>query len=379
MKISKYIAGIIIVAVVAIAGYMLLGPGADKAPEEATLRIGVILPMTGGSAYIGESIKKGMEIARQVYEEQTRPKPFKLDVEYVDSSGSASRVVTAYHNLVDIKGVQAIIAVQQGVKALIPMAARDKRVLLATSVPDNGITGQNHWTFRFFINAESDSSTIADYAYRKLGLRRAALIYVNDSMGTSYRDSFSHHFTKLGGKIVAEESFNPTDTTFRTQVLKIKEAHPDAVYIIGYGTSMANIPIQLREADVNATLLAVGTISQPEIMKAAGAAANGIYYTTSEFSTFAPKTPELKDFVNKYRARFGNVPVFFEVFGYDSLRLLLHVARLGGVTPEQMRHELFRVKDLPMAVGKVTVDPNGDVRFPVVVKRIVGGKWVTAP
>ena len=339
--------------------------------------MGVILPLTGPSSYIGGTIKNGMEIA--ILEFNARPdKPFDLQVDFSDTSGQPAKVVTAWQSLLASRSPQAFIAVQEGVKGLIPLAESDQRVLLATSVPDNGIAGVNRWTFRFFINARTDAAAIANYAVTKLGKKRFAIIYVNDSMGISYRESFSQNIKDKGAAIVAEQLFGPSDTEFRSQVLRVKEAQPDAVYLIGYGASLSSIPIQLKENGVQATLLSVGTISQPEIMKAAGPSVEGCYYTTSEFFTFAPATPELKAFVDTYKAKFGQVPVFFEVFGYDSLRLILHAAAQGGLKPDEIRTALSKIKDLPAAVGNVTIGPDGDAQFPVVVKMIKNGTWAPA-
>ena len=312
------------------------------------LCVGVILPLTGNSAYIGQSIKNGMDIAGTDVN-----KNLSLQLEYSDTGGEVARVVTAYQSLVNVKKCQSIIAVQEGVKALIPLAAKDQRVLLATSVPDNGITGKNPWVFRFFVSAESDT-------------------------GISYRDSFAQKFSQLGGNIIETQAFNPNDIDFRTQALKIKLAAPDAVYIVGYGKSIANIPIQLREAGVTATFLSMGTISQPEILQAAGEAANGLYYTTAEFATdLNAGTSELKQFVDAYRSRFGTNPVFFEFFGYDSLRLLLLAAERGGTEPEKLRQGLENLANVPLAVGNVSVGKDGNVEFPIVVRKIVDGKWTT--
>lgn len=335
------------------------------------LCVGVILPLTGNSAYIGQSIKNGIDIAGA-----DANKDLSLQLEYSDTGGEAARVVTAYQSLVNVKNCQSIIAVQEGVKALIPLAAQDKRVLLATSVPDNNITGKNPWVFRFFVSAESDAGTMAEYAFNKLKKRKAAIIYVNNSTGISYRDSFAQKFSHLGGNIIEAQAFNPDDVDFRTQALKIRLAAPDAVYIVGYGKSIANIPIQLREAGVTATFLSMGTISQPEILQAAGEAANGLYYTTAEFATdLNAGTPELKQFVDAYHSRFGTNPVFFEFFGYDSLRLLLLAAKQGGTEPEKLREGLEAISNVPLAVGNVSVGKDGNVQFPIVVRKIVKGKW----
>ena len=369
---------IIVLAVIAllVAGFLLLRL-AERLQKKDNLRVGVILPLTGSSSYIGNSVKNGMEIAVDEFNSR-ETKPFELEIEYLDSSGSPSKVVTNWQSLMATSSPQTVIAVQEGVKGIIPLAESDERVLLATSVPDNGIAGVNPWTFRFFINAKTDSETIATYAISRLGKKTFGVIYVNDSMGISYRDSFKNAVGSQNGTVVSEQSFRPEDTEFRTQVLRLKEAKPEAIYIVGYGLSLSNIPLQLREQGVTSTLLAVGAISQPEIMAAAGESVEGCYYTTSDFFTFAPTTPELKSFVDAYKAKFGNVPVFFEVFGYDSLRIMIHAADDNGTEPKKIRDGLASVRNARFAVGTVTVGPDHDIDFPVVVKMIKDGNWASA-
>jgi len=373
---NKRTTSILIIVALAIVAAIIWQSG-RKSADENDLTVGVILPLTGPSSYIGTTIKSGMDIA--IDEFNARPdKPFSLRVEFSDTGGQPARAVTSWQSLAASHSPQAIIAVQEGVKGLIPLADADQRLLLATSVPDNEIAGVNPWTYRFFINAKTDAATIADYAVNKLGKKRFAIIYVNDSMGVSYRESFRTSLKGLGAELVAEQSFGPADTDFRSQVLRVKEAQPEAVYLVGYGASLSNIPVQLKQNEVDATLLAVGTISQPEIMEAAGASIEGVYYTTSEFFTFAPGTPELQAFVDAYKARFDQVPVFFEVFGYDSLRLILHAAETGGTNSEKLRDTLKSVENLSLAVGDVTMGSDGDVQFPVVVKMIKNGTWAPA-
>ena len=356
---------------------LVAGCSTDNSEQgEPTLRVGVILPTTGDAAYIGQSIKNGMQLAIDEFNEADTTNSFDLEVEFSDNQSSSSQVVTNYQRLASTLDPQAVIGVQQGLRSLVPLAQEDERVLLATSVPDNGIAEANPWSFRFFINAKTDASTIAEYAYDELGVRRAAVIYVNDNMGNSYHTEFEDSFEGFGGQLVASETFSPGQANHRTQIQKIKQANPGAVYLVGYGKSLSTLPGQLREANVDATLLSVGTVSQPEIMKAAGEAANGIYYTTSKFSTYNPQNPELKRFVSRYKERHGETPVFFEVFGYDSLRLLLMAARQGGVQPEELRKGLTNIKDASLAVGDVSVAKDQDVRFPVVVRRIMDGEWV---
>jgi branched-chain amino acid transport system substrate-binding protein len=138
---------------------------------------------------------------------------------------------------------------------------------------------------------------------------------------------------------------------------------------------MARIPLQMKDVRLNIPILSVGTISQPEVMKQAGSAVEGVVYTTCAFNTLAPDTPALREFVDKFTAKYKAPPIFFEVFGYDTFNLLWLAARRSGLGPDDVNRGLLSIQDVPMAAGNVSVRPNREVSFPVVLKQIKNGQW----
>jgi hypothetical protein len=110
-------------------------------------------------------------------------------------------------------------------------------------------------------------------------------------------------------------------------------------------------------------------------MRQAGDAVEGVVYTTCDFNSFAPATPVLKDFVEKFTAKHKAPPIFFEVFGYDTFNMLKLAAQNTGTSAEKLRDGLLAIHDIPMAAGSITVQSNGEVSFPVVLKQIKNGQW----
>jgi branched-chain amino acid transport system substrate-binding protein len=211
---------------------------------------------------------------------------------------------------------------------------------------------------------------MARYAKETLNLETAALVYVNDEFGNSYREVFTRAFEGAGGRVVLAEGISPTQTDFRTSLTRIKGRNPDAVYLLAYGNNMALVPVQMRELGIEATLLSLGTIGQPDILRQAGEAAVGAYYTSTDFNTFAPQTPELEAFVEQYTARYQQPPVFFEVFGFDTVNLLAHAADSKNATPDAIRAGLLAIRDFNAASGDITFSGDGEANFPMRVYRV---------
>ena len=365
---KKWTIAVVVIVALLIAILALNRQGGND-PE---FKIGVILPQTGYTAFIGESVRKGMDLALEMTPQISDGTNIALV--YEDSAGDVKQAVSAYHKLVSVDKVDAIVCVSSGSKALTPLADRDKKVLFCTAVSGSDIANDSPWCFRFFINADVDAKMMGEYAVQKRGFKKLAVIYINDEMGLSYNTVFAKTIEGLGSKIVTAEGFGFGVSDFKPILLKIAEAKPDAIYIQAYTDSMARIPIQMKEIGLNIPILSVGTISQPEVMQQAGNAVEGVVYTTTDFNTFAPATPELKTFVDKFTAKHQAPPIFFEVFGYDTFNMLMKASQ-NGSSSDKLQDGLLAIDNVPMASGNVSVQPNGEVSFPVVLRQIKNGQW----
>jgi len=364
---------LIVVAAVVLAAVFLRSPDGTTRSE---LKIGVILPLTGEAAYLGTSVRNGMELAAPEAAKRLAEKGLTLSLVYEDSADQVKNAVSAYNKLVTVDRAEILVCVSGGWKALIPLADQQDRVLFCTVVSPSKVAAQSPWAFRFFISADSDASLMAEFAAKRLRLGEVAVLYVNDEFGNSYKEVFTKHFESVGGKVVSAEGFSPADTDFRPILTRIKGANPDAVYLLAYGNNMALAARQMRELGIDVPLLSIGTISQPDIMKQAGQAVEGAYYTTTRFNTFSPETPQLKRFVEAYTAKYQQPPVFFEVFGYDTVNLLAAAAAKAGPSPEAVRDALLALKGYKGAAGDISFSQEGEATFPVVVRQIKNGQLV---
>ena len=255
MKKALVIGGVVIAAV--LIGWFVL----SHRTTPAELRVGVILPQTGFSAFIGESVRKGMDLAWEFAVE--RNPAARISLIYEDSAGDVGEAVSAYHKLRSVDRVSAVVCVSTGARALVPLADRDRVVLWNTDVSASDITAASPWSFRFFINADVDATMMGEYAVKRRGLRRLAVVYINDEMGLSYDNVFQKTVRSAGGEIVASEGFGFGVTDFKPLLLKIAAAKPDGIYIQAYNDAIGRIPVQMREMGLIIPILSVGTTHSP--------------------------------------------------------------------------------------------------------------------
>jgi len=122
------------------------------------------------------------------------------------------------------------------------------------TVNDNGTV--KPYNFRVCFIDPYQGAVAAGYAYDKLGLKNAAILYdVASDYSQGFTEYFVKTFTAKGGTIVAKEGFKEGDVDFRPQLSKIKEAKPDMILMPYYYKEVALSAKQARELGITATLI----------------------------------------------------------------------------------------------------------------------------
>ena len=79
-------------------------PTAFAAPKTPKLKVGMILPLSGHYAAIGQDTKRGVEVALTELGEGV------LEVSYGDSQTEPRRAISEFQQMVDVEGVQGVFA-----------------------------------------------------------------------------------------------------------------------------------------------------------------------------------------------------------------------------------------------------------------------------
>ena len=336
------------------------------------IKIGAVLPLTGSAAVWGENAKMGMDLALQEVNETGGVKGRKLKVVYEDSQSDAAKATSALQKLITTDKVQVVIGdiASSSVLAMAPIAEKAKVVLLSPGASNPDISKAGEYIFRNWQSDALEGDEDAKYAYSQLGYRKVACLYVDNAYGTGLMNVFTKRFTELGGAILQCESFPQGSTDMRTQLSKIKQGKPDAIYMPGYPPEMAISLKQARELKMSLPFLSTQAFDDPKILELAGEAANGVVFSV-------PKPPDssekvVGDFIKKYKATYNKDPGVTSDTGYDAVKIISWAIQNGGETGPQIKDQLLKLKDFPGAAGSTTFDENGDVVRSFIFKKIVG-------
>jgi len=351
----------IIIAVIVVLTIAFAVSTRKKAPEtERLIRIGVILPLSGDLAFIGEDTQRGMMLAAKEFDQ--------AEFQFEDNKGNAKDMVSAYQKMIVSYNPDIVIASGVGVEAIIPLAEESKVPLLLTNSSASGLPGQGDYIFRYFTNADVDVPVIAEYAVNSLGLEKSVVLYLQDQFGIDYKNVFAEESQRHGSKVVAEEVFTWTDFDYKIQLTKLKSQEFDSIYIIGLDYQLITILQQIKELGIEGSVLSVGTIATKDSIEKAGNTIEGVHLTA--FCTDG--APE--SYVNKFQKEYNSYPGFFSELGYDMIKMTQDaVLRIGG-SREQIKKGLASIKDFRGNAGIVSTDSSGEVIIPMCVKRIESGK-----
>jgi len=349
-----------------------------KESETDEIIIGAILPLTGSGAKYGQSAKKGTDLAVEEINALGGIRDKTLRVIYEDSMLDPKQGVSAINKLVTVNKVPAIIGAMASsvTLAIAPIAEKNNVVLLspASSAPE--ISKAGDYIFRNTYSDIYEGLRMGTYAYKELKLRRMAVLHINNDFGVGLRKTFGQSFVKLGGEVVATESYEQGATDFRTQLNKVKQSEPDAIYIVGY-SEMGQLLRQAKEIGINIPFISCIMFEDPKILEIAKEAAEGVIYA---YPAYAPVSGQqnVSRFVSKFEQKHNEKPDIYAASSYDALKILAYAIDRGGFSSEEIKKSLYSIKDFPGVTGSTTFDSNGDVTKPIGIKKVQNGIFTWA-
>jgi len=346
------------------------------AKREKVIKIGAILPLTGEAAKYGQSAKRGLGLALEEINTSGGVGGKKLSLIYEDSKANPKEGVNAIQKLITIHKVPAIIGAMASsvTLAIAPIAEKNKTVLLSPASSAPKITYAGDYIFRNCYSDIYEGTKMADYIWNETFYRIIGIIYINNDYGIGLKVAFEKRFTKLGGEVIISEPYEFGSTDFRAQISKVKNANPDAIYIIGY-SEIGRLLRQAKETDLNKPFFSVIMFEDPDILKIAREAAEGVIYT---FPSYDPESQEkqIRDFVEAFKKKYGQIPDGFTANSYDALKILVLAIEKGGEDSEGIKNALYTIKDFPGVTGRTLFDANGDVQKPIGIKTVKDGRFI---
>src|SRR5208337_1788627 len=284
-------------------------------------------------------------------------KPFKLML-HNDSAtwgASSNEVVKMVYEDQDwaifgsISGDTTHIALRASLRAEIPIvnSASTDPTIPETLIP---------WYFTVIQDDRTQGYTLARHIYTDLGLKRIALLRVNDRYGRFGVVKFRDASRRLGHPVVIEQKFMPSDTDFTHQLKVISESRVDGILLWTDEPKAALILTQMQELGMKQRVFGSHRTLGDELVALAGQAANGFEAVYPYDPTSS--SPAWKEFTVRYEAKYQEKPDHFAALAYDQMQILLQAICKAGLNRAMIRDALYGTETYNGVTGPMQFDPN---------------------
>ena len=335
------------------------------AGQQQTVKIGVIMPLTGDLAFVGQTVKNSIEMAVS----ELNNTKYKYEVIYEDDALNPKLTATAAQKLTAIDHVDALVSLSSGSGNVVAPIAKDNKII-HIGIASDGTIADDKYNFLHYTSPSQEAKAWIAEAQRR-GYKRIAILTVNQQGEIAIADQVKQNATGTNISVVYESIFNFGDTDFRTTLLKAQQANPDIYMLLAFSPEIDLLYKQLKEQGITAT---VSSIECFELSNNPGQF-EGLWYVNAADSS--------NTFINAYTTKYGKAPAFAAGNGYDILNMLVYSYETAGTDPsvkptnEQVSHVLQSLHDFHGALGTLSTGTDGIVKSPASVRIIKDGKPVT--
>jgi branched-chain amino acid transport system substrate-binding protein len=347
------------------------GPAAGK-----TVKIGVIADITGGAGAYGTSQKNAYDLAADdLAAGKIDAGGAKLQFDVQDSATDAAQVVNLTQRFTN-DGTALLLGptLSSEAKKADPIAVRAGLTILATSNTAQGITSMGPCVFRDSLAEEQVVPEAVSKAVARWKVKTAAVIYGDDDQFTkSDYDIFKNALDAHHVPIVDVETFHKKDVDFKSQLTKIAAKKPDLLVVGALQEEAVKIVVQAKQLGMNVHVIGGNGLNSPKFIELAGPAADGVvvgaaYYVGNGYSGN-------KDFVARYKKKFGALPDQFAAQSYAAAQIAAHAVKEGATTSEELCAAFKRLKVVPTVLGPVGFEPTRDVAAASAILQVKGGAF----
>ncbi len=335
---------------------------AAPAPAQEAVKIGVIQPLSGAVAASGNYIRMGAEIGRDWINAKGGVLGRKVELLIEDNKSDPKEAATAAEKLIVRDKVPVIVGAWGSSMTLAAMPKLEEYgvpMVVETSSAATITKRGNPWVFRISPPSEMEALGLEKYM-KDLGIKQADFLAVNTDWGRGAVGAFGDLLKRSGAQVGTAEFMEQAATDMNAQITKVKAGGADTLFLT---TSVEQITLVLKQAQeqrlVRRVITTGGSSSPSQLIKQAGAAAEGTYHILFFLPWFPEAMPDgklAKAFVDEWAKRGHPFEGLTEGFrGHDGVLTAVEAIRIAGKPePKAVQAALWQVSVMGV---------NGPIKF----------------
>jgi branched-chain amino acid transport system substrate-binding protein len=322
-----------------------------------TVKVGVLLPLTGSQAKFGEIEKRSYEMAAEEINAKGGVNGKKIELLFEDDTGKPDVGRSGIEKLIAREKVPVITGGYSSsvTAAAAPVAQQFKVPFVICTGSADDVTEKGYdYVFRVNPPASEYPNAVKSFLQGVANdVKTVALLYENSAFGQSSSKSFEEDAMGLGLKIVVKEGYQAGAIDFKPILTKVKAANPDMIYMVSYVMDASLLMRQSKELRINPKMFVGGGagFTLPEFAKSAGDAADGVYSATLWVDTLP--FPGAKQYSANFQKKYGSETEYHGAEAYAAMYVVADaLKRAKSITPKDVRDALVTT-DMKTAFGPV--------------------------
>ena len=358
---------------------LLLGTAVALATPLAVLadsiRIGFNAPLTGFAAADGNSALVGARLAVEqvnaaggingddielvVYDDQASPK---------EAAPLAVKMTTQDEVTAGISG-----SYSGSTRAAATIFQENSVPYISAYAVHPDITRAGDYVFRTSFMGEVQGRAGAKLIGEVMGLKRVALITLNNDFGKSLATGFKEKAADFGIEITGEYEYSIKDREFGPIVSKVRSDSPDAIYASGYFFTAGPLVRQIRAAGIAAPVIGQEGYDSQKFIEIAGPDAEGVIITTSLDRNSS--NPITQAFIEGFEEMAGYPTDMVAASAHTAVLVMAEALKTAGAGDRTALRDAIAGSSVDASTGHISFNALGEVKKDVQIQVVKDGAW----
>ena len=358
---------------------LLLGTAVALATPLAVLagsiKIGFNAPLTGFAAADGNSALVGAKLAVEqvngaggingdtielvVYDDQASPK---------EAAPLAVKMTTQDEVTAGISG-----SYSGSTRAAATIFQENSVPYISAYAVHPDITRAGDYVFRTSFMGEVQGRAGAKLIGDVMGLKRVALITLNNDFGKSLATGFKEKAADFGIEITGEYEYSIKDREFGPIVSKVRSDDPDAIYASGYFFTAGPLVRQIRAAGIAAPVIGQEGYDSQKFIEIAGPDAEGVIITTSLDRDSS--NPITQAFIKGFEEMAGYPTDMVAASAHTAVLVMAEALKTAGAGDRAALRDAIAGSSVDASTGHISFNALGEVKKDVQIQVVKDGAW----
>lgn len=289
--------------------------------KENNIILGGVIPMTGGSADLGQSTQTAMTLCADKWNSLGGIDGKTISLDINDSQADPKLGITLSKKIFATHKPLFVYTLISGVTMNVQSITKQNETILLACVGSAELfNNDTDFTLRNFVSPTTVGEGISSYIATSFSDKSLTVFYINNTFGHSYAQKVNSCSIDKGINVRQVIPYDDGNN-FRDVIAKAKLGENDIVYIAGVGQSIGIIIKQLRESGFEGTVLGDPNLQNNSAISYAGESMRNVFF----LDVIRPNTEEFNTFRKAYVEKRGIEPDNFALMAYATSDYILDI------------------------------------------------------